>query len=436
MTSVRDALRVLSIEGISDSASNDDFRRIQQASGTWVHVKWAHHIKADFEMSIVHIQDAVHILADILALRDLGDPRALLRTQLNTTATSSASLLASQSLLMTLHGAIGRLQKQSTSSPMKLSVALFEDSAEVWRQAAQTEPELPLGDSGLMLWVQIQDSIEAAQSTFLMIEATQARQEDLPEPHPTLQSFPRFTEGSPSLGNAGGDAGGDAGGYAFLGVLPADRATRDTTYKVFAEKKEWRKLTTLKDFLKREEPLDNILSKQVLADLFHRLLEAYLTAVLIEPSCSNFQTRNITYFQPSDKHYDCSNPDWLLQFYVTCGFGDPAPEQRLGMQTGPFKDPNAAIVELGLMLFELGSHRTIEYQTQTGKIMSPTLRNARKASLNNINEVEVKYGTRLADVISACLQANTRNHEDVVRIALVELEDIKNEVDREDSLQD
>ena len=426
--SVRDALRVLSIEGISNSTSDDNFRRIQQATGTWVHVKWAHHIKAEFERSIVHISDAVHILADILALRDLQDPRSLLRTQSKSAKSPSPALLASQSLLRTVHGAIGRLQKQSGGIPVRLSVATYEDSATVWKQAAQTELESLLGDSGLMLWVQLEDPNVDGQSKFLMIEATQTSQNDLLEQHPPLRALPRIS--NPSTFPQ------EDSGYDFLGTVPVTKATQSTNYKLFADKKGWRRLTTLKDFLKRSGPLDDILSSHVLADMFRRLLEAYLTTILIEPSCSNFQTENITYFQPSDQQYDSSNPAWLLQFYVTCGFGQPPAEQRLGMQTGPLKDPNAAIVELGLMLFELGSHQTIEYQTQTGQIMSPTLRSARQASLNNTSQVEVKYGTRVADVVSACLQATSRNHEDVVRAAVMEMRDIREELDRVDPLSE
>lgn len=422
---LRNALPVISIEDNTPSISDDESRRIQSATGLWVHIKWAHHVRADLEKCIRDIKDTVDILDRTLSLRDLNEPQHLVHVESMSPSTSKDALNEYQNLLLDVHLALGRLQKPLKSPPRNLSIALLEDCNELWRQANEEQSELSLEENGLILWLQLQDHDQPTQSTFLIVEAVKSwsTEHHFAETYPALVDLAR---------PAATTAENETRNYEAWGALLSPKWVY-LRHMVFAERKPWHRVTTLRDLVQRED-VKNILTRRALADLAMQLLEGYLRLLSVAPSCSNLRSDNVAYYRPANEQIDMSDPDWLLHPYISCGFGSPAPERRLGLQSGPLKDPNAAIIEIGLVLFQLGSHRVVNYDPHVGKVMPATLKLVRRESLHRLNEVEVTYGPKFANVVSACLQAKASNHVDVVRNAIATLSVLKDEFDAVDEM--
>lgn len=422
-------MRAVSIQGLPETTSQEDAHRIQRATGRWVHVKWAHHIKEEFEASLVKIEKVVDILVRILALRDLKEPAEMLQDRDKPRVLDKPSLKVIQLLVLDVHRELCQLQKAGTIPAGRLSVALFEDPFRLWDEIEEQNESLLMGVSpgARMMWMQLSDGTKGADSRFLLVESTPALRRN--EPPPVIQGI-QSIPGSVS----GAQVARIDPVLDLCGASRSERDNRGHWHCVFADPRCWRQKTILKDVLAQGDDLDKTLTPQVLLDLFKGLLGSHLKTVLIEPLCSNFRLDKITYFEACDHAIDESSSDWLTHPYFDIGFGQPQPVRRIGMQSGPTKDPNSAVLELGLVLFALASHRAVDYSPSQGKFMSESLQRAKTDTLNRLVEIETRYHGRFADIVSACLQANASNQQKTVEAAWLALEDIQEHLHTEAGL--
>lgn len=422
---LRSALPLTGVDDITTSTSNDDLTRLQKETSLWIHIKWAHHIRDELEKCIQDMGITVDILQKILTLRELKRPQEVLQPK-STPSLTSRKAPRDQEWIKDLHLALGRLQKQSPHPPRTLSLALLEDGVELWEQAKEDQPDLHLQENGMMVWLQLEDKDQPALSTFLMIETTDAWSSKAysAAPLPTLADL---SQPSPSTAETE-----NRSYFQTWGTLPSLRDS-PLTHTVFAETSQWQRKFTLRDIVQRPDAA-TMLTRRTLTALTQQLLLGYRRLMLLTYTCSNLRSDNIAYYRPAGTEIDLTDPDWLLHPYMTCGFGSSAPERRPGVQSGPLKDPEAAIVEIGLVLFQLGSQRVVEYDTRTAKVMLPTLRRAKREALNSLNVVEGSHGAKFADVVSACLQAKASNALDVTEAALATLTGLKDEIDGADEV--
>lgn len=426
LSGVQAALRVPLIENLPNTASREALRQIQKDTGTWVHVKWAHHGKEDFIAAIEKIEKALEILTSILTLRDLKQPQRMLSDVSEISkVTDLEDLKESREQLRQLHLNLGQLQRDRAAK--KMSIALFEDSRRLWDEAAQQEAGLLKGHHGRLLWIQLSDSSESTETCFILAESNKNLSSRHTSTFPVVESLPENRQ--PNAVEEGPNA------FRFLGTLRHKEATLGHTHCLFADRQNWHRKTTLRELLGRGDAVSDLLTPQVLIELFRGILTAFLKVSVVAEHCANLHVGSIAYFEAKDRAIDESSTDWLLHPYFSFGFGEPAPRRRIGMESGPIKNPNAAILELGLLLFALCCRRIPDYDLRQGRHLSPKLISAKRDALEKLIEIETRYNRRFADVVSACLQSTAETQEKTVESALWILDRLQENLTREESLE-
>lgn len=417
---LRSSLPWAGTEDNENPVSSESLMRLQREVGLWARITWAHHRKDDLEKCVSDIASTVTALQNFLTLRVLEKPQKLLLSR-STPPQNTRVTIDDQQWLKDLHLSLCSLQKRSTAPSSGLSIALLEDGKQLWQQVKDDLPGLPLKDAGLMLWAQLENKDKPTLSTFLMIESAESKS----APNLVLKRLSQ-----PDLPKTESDVFGD---FRMWGSPPPSLKNSNLSHSIFAEQIQWQRKLTLRDIIQHAASA-TFLTRSVVTELTYQLLLGFKRLILINATCTNLRSDNIAYYRPAADEIDFNEPDWLLHPYVNCGFGRPTPERRLGVQSGPLKDPDASIIEIGLVLFQIGSRRVVEYDARSARIMPVSLVQKRREALNNLNLIERWNGAQFANIVSACLQAKAENALEVVEAAFATLVDVRNSIDTVDEV--
>ena len=154
---------------------------------------------------------------------------------------------------------------------------------------------------------------------------------------------------------------------------------------------------------------------------------AHLDFCLVRPSCPNPRLDSYAYYKRSlevEGMQDEGPP--LLRPYLACGFGCRPPGRQPGATSGPSKDVNAPVIELGLVLFQIGSRRKLNYLTKGMGSTVELLNSVKNEALSNLWEVEKLYGPLFPRVIETCLLSDSVNETKNVQNGLTKLIDCQN----------
>ena len=397
-------------------ASRHDARIVQKRTSMWTHIKWAHHDQETFKEKVHEIRKTINTLDKLLTLRSPSDSGRLLPAQPDASSVSHSTPQV-QGALERLHNSLRNLnvqkQRQGSWNFAVHIAAPFDDN---WR-LVHDQYSLPLRKSALMFYVQQRKADE--ESSFLLIETHT-------EPARGVQAQAESVRKIEDLDNPSATAdGNEAEAYSTWGFICTPEHPEDE-HRIFVDTATWRRTSTLADLLVDPESLQYFSPENVFI-LARQIMVAHLDFSLVRPSCPNPRLESYAYYKRSlevEGMQEEGPP--LLRPYLACGFGCRPPGRQPGATSGPSKDTNAPVIELGLVLFQIGSRRKLNYRTKGMGSTVELLNSVKNEALGNLWEVEKLYGPLFTRVIETCLLSHSENETKNVENGLMKLIDCQN----------
>ena len=366
-------------------ASRHHARIVQKRTSMWTHIKWAHHDKEAFKEMVHEIRKTINTLDKLLALRSPSDSGRLLPAQPDARCVSHSTPQV-QGALERLHKSLRNLNVQKDGqASWNFAVHIAAPFDDNWR-LVHDQYSLPLRKSALMFYVQQRKADE--ESSLLLVETltepagvVQAQSEsvrkieNLDKPSAT----PDENEDHPSA-TANGN---EAEAYSTWGFICPSEHPEDE-HRIFVDTATWRQTSTLADLLADPKNLEHFSTENVFT-LARQIMVAHLDFSLVRASCPNPRLESYAYYKRSLEVEGMQEEGpHLLRPYLACGFGCRPPGRQPGATSGPSKDTNAPVIELGLVLFQIGSRRKLDYRTKGMGSTVELLNSVKNEALGNL----------------------------------------------------
>jgi len=170
-------------------------------------------------------------------------------------------------------------------------------------------------------------------------------------------------------------------------------------HRLFHAEKQISHVTgTLSGMLKNENARRMTPRQRV--ELATLIASSYTYFWTVRPKCQDIQPLSFIYYSTSegdDAWTDGNLP--ILKPYLDFGFGQRPPQKMLGESSGVSRSQNAVIVELGLLLYQVGSCTSLKYG-----LSSRALAEARRTAGFNLHLLDRTVSMAFAEVTEACLQ--------------------------------
>lgn len=376
-------------------------------------VKWADHNKTALETEIDRLRDRVRDFRQTLELRaPLGPERVL---DIDSTAAHADYVpRMPPDALLEVHEALKSINRRSLE-PASFSLSIAE-SCESNRRAITDFPSM---ESALMprsnvFLLQKQES--NTESTLMIVEGFSTDTTNLQEP-------PRLVNAESIVRPARCDT---VANYVSCGFV-ASVGRNDIEHQVFVETQAWVTSGTFSDLLEQGQT-QALLTPPKLVEVFETILIAYLDFEKVRNYCRYPRLEDYkTYLHPQyrdDLNIAETSTDltWRVP-YLSCGLGTPQP-RRIPGASKEDREPDEAVIRLGLVLFQLGSHSKEILIPDAAASVKPW-RTLKLEALNRFHEVTNICGLALANVVEACLLANARTEKKTVISCLSKLENLK-----------
>ena len=169
-----------------------------------------------------------------------------------------------------------------------------------------------------------------------------------------------------------------------------------------ANSEQWQCTGNLKDILAASQYHRYILPIQVV-QVARLLLDGYLYLESVQVTCANPRPENYVFYQTPDEGQAWSLDDPLvLRPWLAFGFGRRGPAKKLGGASGITQAPNSAMNELGLILFQLGTGKALDYGAG-----AQGLRSAKSEALADIDELDSRVGCIYTEIVKGLLEFQT-----------------------------
>lgn len=403
------------------SSEDQCVRDIRSDASWWTIIKWTDHYRDDLEGEIDKLRLRIRDFRQYLDLRQPSQPIANLGSPGEDHYTSKIS----PQNLERLHKALQKLNSSATTRHV-FSVRI-DESEKSNRQAIQDFPgvEGRLRDGSRMLFLQKHE--KDAESTFVAIEMSPTEGENALAPEllevKTLTSAAAIAP--PSAGSSPKERQ-----YTSCGTIsaPGDAMIR---HHVFVEVKPWQAKLSFSEYLD-DQTFRDMLKPVVLLEVFRTILIAYLDFELVREVCRHPRLEDFKTFRwptyEADAGDESAQPDpkdaWRSPYW-SCGFGTPQPRGIPGASRTE-KEPNEAVVNLALVLFQLGSRSKKILAPQPNGISKPW-RDLKLDAISRLEDVIDHCGLPMANVVEACLLADAQSDRKTVCGCLGSLENLKTE---------
>jgi hypothetical protein len=393
-------------------------RRLRTEAHWWTMVKWADHNKNALEAEIKRLTKSVTAFRQYLEIREPRSPGRILAVD-SSIARNTYVPRMPLNAIRELHDALKGINSGPTMfASFSLSIA---ESCDSNRRAIEAFPELRerMSPGSKMFFLQKESIVDVEESIFVAIEQCDAPASGLQENEPvTCVGAIKPPEQS-----------GCISGYSSCGLI-GPKPPGNPFHHVFVEEKTWRTSSSFADYLDEEQPL-RLLTSRTLVDIFQTLLTAYLDLENIRESCRYPRLEDYkTYIHPeysADQNVASASADTNWQMpYWSCGLGTPLP-RRIPGASREGREPDEAVIRLGLVLFQLGSgSKSIMAPGESG---SPKQwRNLKLEALNKFEDVSRKCGLVLANIVQVCLLADAQTEKEAVCSCLISLENLRTEL--------
>lgn len=169
-----------------------------------------------------------------------------------------------------------------------------------------------------------------------------------------------------------------------------------------ANSEQWQSTANLKDILDSSDYHRHILPIQVV-QVARLVLDGYLYLESVQMTCVHPRPENYVFYQTPDEGqaWNSDNP-LVLRPWLAFGFGRRGPAKKLGGASGVAQAPSSAMIELGLVLFQLGTGKALDYG-----IGAQGLRFARSKALADIDELDSRVSCIYTEIVHGLLEFQT-----------------------------
>ena len=371
-------------------------------------VPWAYTHKKELQSKI----DAIG--HNITNLESLLMPWPIEKTSyqqpLNEEARSSSKiLLLAKGALTRLHEGLMRLNEEKTGQqPFRLSIQLRED-VDMSRQELVREPNVHLRNESFVFNIQRQrKGNQNADSSLFFVESlidvtshedrtlsdvldeTSMGAMHLTELHDLISTPDTARKRKPQTTEP----------VETWGYFRTPSNAKDHHVLFHDSSGQWSSPFDLADLLAGKQYRPMMSSTQIvqLARLIlisHLYFSAVRHSLAVDPRPFHYR-----FFSRSDEDietWDADEPH-VLRPWLAFGFGSRAQRYRLGGGPGVAKAQNASLIELGLVLYQIGAGQTIEYGSGKSGLLK-----AKSNALKELNKVDNLAGMTLTDIVQACL---------------------------------
>lgn len=417
-TSLRHSALTVGGTVVNPFSLHDDESSLARANvSLWALVKWTDHNKRDLDTAIHRLGDSVGAFRQYLELRGLHRPGQMLALESPVRHLEYDSRMP-PAAISKLHNALKSInQSPKEAATFALSIA---ESCESNRRAIEDIPffQDSLNPDGKIFFLQKDEAEE--QSTFIAIEQVEGPLIDTSTSHTRTARDIRHSE-QPHM---------DAS-YMLHGVVEGS-GSHPGQHRIFVQTQAWRVYKSFSQYLDEESTLQ-LLTPLAVVDIFRTILTAYLDLEQVRHSCQYPRLEDYkTYLHP-DHEGDQSvvepppHTNWQMPYW-SCGFGKSLP-RRIPGAAREGREPDEAVVRLGLVLFQLGSGSKAILTPGPSGAIKPW-RNLKLEALNRFEDVSQRCGIVLANIVQECLFANAQTERAAICGCLQSLENLQVELCR------
>lgn len=322
---------------------------------------------------------------------------------------SSSILLQAQGALTRLHEALMRLNEQQCGQqPFILSIQLRED-VEMSRQELAREPSVHLRNKSFIFNIQRQRTgdVKGASSLFFaesLIHAPSYAEKVLSD---VLDEERPFASGLTELHDLVANPekvpiqnSQIVEPIETWGYFRTSPTNNDAHVLLHDSSGQWSSPFDLADILAGSE-YRSMMSPTQIIQLARLILISHLYFLAVRPSLgidpSPCHYRFFSRLEENSETWNADDP-LVLRPWLAFGFGSRAPRAKLGGGSGVANAPNASLIKLGLVLYQIGAGVTIEYGSSKSGLLK-----AKASALRELNRVDSVAGMTLTDVVQACL---------------------------------
>ncbi|KAI9740148.1 MAG: hypothetical protein M1834_004726 [Cirrosporium novae-zelandiae] len=386
---------------------------IQSNSRFRSRMRWLREDREMLNTLIYELRNGNDDLDSILILRPLDDPLRLLPTGvqgshnsniLNSDGHSSDdnnSNCHSSDVTKRVQKALGRLHESFKTlniefegqGPYYLSVQLKEDNNDSRKDLTQAGVQLRNGS--MVFNIQRHESPNGDRPASLAVETVDLvakNKSGQPLKDRQLQSLNRPAD----IQHQNSGTNVETWGYFRTPNHP-----KNAHYLFHDKFWKWSSPQNLEEALISPSFRENITPYQIII-LARLIVLGYMYFATVRETCGNPQIRHFRYFQTLEEidpwGNDGGNGPLILKPWLSFGFGRKPVPPKIGGGSGQTKSTNASIVELGLILYQIGSRRKVEYGAGINGFEK-----AQSEAIRNRHLMEHIVGIPYADIVNACL---------------------------------
>lgn len=373
------------------SERDEDALQIRAGVGFIRRFKWAHHGKDQFTVAIRTLRTAIGDLDNILQCRQPVAQTQLIPLPANWKTKPYANLEIQRSLER-LEALIKAKNTTSKGKPtFRFDVYIASTAEENWRSMKEQDSYLPLRDGSLAFYMQMytNDGVQKG-SVFLVVDTQRSPPEQLPTSTiAEITDLASVTTVSPTAHEL----------FEVWGRIGSPGKPEDQHY-LFRETGVWKSRTTLAALFDQDgfRQQLGILSQLKLASL---VVQARLDFAKTNTARFNSRLENIVYYEADQQADEEADQDpYYFHPYLSIGFGQPPLRRRAGASTQT-RPENNAMIELGLILYQLGSKKKIESVATMAGIDALSV--ARNKAIADLDSVGALCGTQYQSAVEICL---------------------------------
>ena len=191
--------------------------------------------------------------------------------------------------------------------------------------------------------------------------------------------------------------------YGVLGAVSRIGSPADRHHLFYSAEYAWNTETTLQDVLDHEN-FETRLTLQQRLQLARLVALSFLYFGKISSSTTIYpRPERLRFYQVEGQNMPwVENEPFVLNPYVSIGFGSAKTNRVVGSSSGAARQMSNPVVELGLVLFQVGSCSKLNYGSGLEGV-----RKAKKEALRQIRKLDVRCGGHFAEVVQLCLDWGT-----------------------------
>jgi hypothetical protein len=368
-------------------------KQSQDANNILMRVKWAESDRKIFLESLKDLRKYIKDLEDLIRLEVPQDPSMLLGQ--SDSWQESSHTEQTQDALRRLHDALASVNPRS--SGVTLGVQVLEDPEKEADEFASAEgsPSFELGSLMFVLQAHLPED-PRARSLFLYTQTL----------GPTT-AHGRHSQGDVPLwsdiGNAMSRIEVDdaSGAYRYLGYVDRSMSTPDCHHLYSPATGPWLSPSTLKEYLDRSE-FKNELTKQQRFRIARLLTISFIHFAKVVKATHQYpRPERVRYYSRdglTDTWLNESGEPKILNPFLTVGFGMQRPARLPGTASGLSKQMVNPVVELGLLLYQVGSGSSLEYGNGDFGVKAAT-----EAALGAMDKVDRLSNGSFSEIVTFCL---------------------------------